>query len=470
MNSRQIWLTIRLRWWLIPLVLGLVLIATFIVSWTMPKHYSASTQVILDLKTDPLLAALAPTLAAPAYMATQSEILQSERLSGRVVRLMGLAQSPAAVSQWRDETDAKIPLETYFGQLLQRGLIVKSGTGSQIMTIGFTGTDPNFAAAAANTFAKAYIDLSVELRAGPAKENQGFFDEQIKQLRKELETAQAKVADFQQSKGVVISADRFDQENARLASLETALAAASAEHASTTSVLRNTGSESSVDVSQSAAVQNLRTQLVSAEAKLTETSLTLGANHPVRIQAEAQVKELKEQLVRETRRVGNTSMNVNRVSSQKIGELQALVNEQKRTVLKMRAVRDEGAFLLKEQDAAQKAFESVNLRRSQLALESKADQAGARVLSPATAPLEPTSPNIPKNMLVAGILGTLLGIGAALAWERFDGRVRSEHDMISDVEVPVLSVLSQKKTNSPLVRRLPPHRITPQLTLSDRAV
>ena len=468
MNLRQILLILRLRWWLVLVIFALVMAAGFAVSWYMPKRYFASTSVILDLKTDPLLAALAPSIAAPAYVATQAEIVQSDRLSGRVVRMMGLAQSPAAVAQWREETASKIPLETYFGQLMQRGLQVLPSKGSQIMTIAFTGTDPNFAAAAANTFARAYIDFSVELRRSTSLENSDFFDEQIKKLRTELETAQAKVAEFQQSRGVIISADRFDQESARLASLESALAAGLADQAFTSSIARNTGTDSQ-DVSQSVAVQGLRAQLATAETRMAEASLTLGVSHPTRIQLDTQIKELKDQLSRETRRVGSTSVSVNRVASQKIGELRALVNDQKKTVLTMRAVRDEGAFVLKDLEAAQRAFESVNLRRSQLSLETKADQAGARVLSPATAPLEPISPNIPKNMIAAAILGLLLGLASTVALEKLDGRVRSEEDLKMADGVPVLSVLSAKRSSGPLVRRLPPPRSAPQLTMNDAA-
>lgn len=471
MNIRQVLLILRLRWWLVLGILALIVGGALVYSLKFqPKRFLANTTLILDLKTDPLLNALAPALAAPAFITTQAEIIRSDRVAGRVVRMMGLAQSPAAVAQWREETNAKVPLETYFGDLLSKGLQVQPGKGSQLLTIAFNGSDPNFAAAAANTFAKAYIDLSVELRTGPARENAGFYDERLKQLRTELEAAQAKLAAFQQSKGVVISNDRFDQEMARLASLESALSAALAEQASFASLARNSGSELSTEVAQSSAVQSLRSQLAAAETKLTEASLTLGGNHPTRLQLEAQIRELRAQVASETRRVGGTSVSASRVSAQKVAEIRSLVEAQKRTVLNMRSMRDEGGFLLKELEAAQRAFEAVNLRRSQLNLEVQADQAGARVLSPAVAPLEPVSPNVPKNMLVAVFAGLVAAVAAALAWELLDRRVRSEHDLNAVEGVPVLTVLSNRRTSGPMVRRLPIARHPPQLTMNQGAV
>lgn len=476
MTLRQILLVLRLRWWLVLGSLALCLAIGGLYLWKAKWTYVAKTQVIVDMKTDPLLSALAPALGTQGYLATQVEILQSERLASRVVRTMGLAQNAAAVEKWREATEAKIPLENYFAQLLQEGLKVEaSNKGSQILSLAFGAEDPSFAAAVVNTFAKSYIDFGVELRKGPASESAAFVDERLKVLRSELEAAQNKVAAFQKSRGVVISNERYDQEMARLASLETSYAAALAEQAATSSVARNSG-ESSADVSQNPAVIALRGQLQAAEAKLAESSLTLGASHPVRIQQEAQVNELRAQLARETRLATGTSASTNRVAAAKLGELRALVEAQKRTIVNMRTVRDEGALLLKELEAAQRAFDTVNQRRSQVALESSADTAAARVLTPAVAPLEPSSPK--PLIIIAGAVigGLLLGVGGAIGWELLDRRVRSAEDLAIAEGVPVLAILSAKpgkalpRIGTGHATMLPaPAQQTPRLTMNEGA-
>ena len=129
------------------------------------------------------------------------------------------------------------------------------------MTITFTAKDAKFAAAVANAFARAYIDLSVELRVGPAREYATFFDDRIKSLREDLDAAQARLSAFQQKRGIVVSSERVDQEAARLTALEAALAGALAESADTSSRQRNAGTETSIDVQQSGAVQSLKAEL-----------------------------------------------------------------------------------------------------------------------------------------------------------------------------------------------------------------
>jgi chain length determinant protein EpsF len=474
MNLKQILRVLRLRWWLVLGMLAFTLTAAALYLWKARYVYVAKTQVIVDLKTDPLLNALAPALGTSGYLATQVEILQSERLSGRVVRLLGLPDNEKAVARWRKATEEKVPLESFYAGLLQRGLKAEaSNRGSQILNLEYSAEDSEFAAAAVNAFAKAYMELSVELRAGPAKENAAFFEERLKALRAELEAAQNKVASFQRAKGVVITNERYDQENARLSSLEASYAQALADQAATSSVARNSG-DSSADVTQNPAVASLRAQLAAAESKLAEASLTLGTSHPARIQMEAQVKQLRDQLARETRLAAGSSASVNRVASAKLGELRALVEAQKRTIVNMRAVRDEGALLLKELEAAQRAFDTVNQRRSQVALESQADTAGARVLTPAIAPLNPTSPKPPLVWAAAILGGLLLGAGGAIAWELMDRRIRSAEDMVAAEGVPLLGILSSKPgkglprvgvSNTPKLP--PPAQATPRLTMSE---
>ncbi len=468
MNPRQILLILRLRWLIVLGTLLATATLALVISLLLPKQYTAETSLLLDIKTDPLLATLAPNFATPSHIATQTEILQSERVATRVVKMLGLAQNAKAVEQWREETGGRVPLETYFGSLLQRGLKVEPGRGSSLLNISFTGTDPKFAAAGANTFARAYLDTSVELISDPARESAKFFDERIKQLRTELEGAQERLSAFQQKRGIVVTNERMDQEVTRLTGLETALGAALAEQADTSSRTTNSGVDSSFDVLNSAAVQNIKGELARAQLQLTEISGKFGSSHPQRIEIEARVAELRQQLNAEMNRVGRGTAGINRTAVQKIAELRNLVETQKKAVLTMRSQRDEAAVLLRDVDTAQRAYDAVAQRRTGLANEVKAEQAAARVLSPATEPLNPSKPNIVKNTLVGVILGLLGGVGLAFLLEYIDRRVRSADDLVAYSDVPVLGVMSDTAGRSRHAPRLAHQRRpalpSPQLT------
>src|SRR6185437_2541289 len=180
-----------------------------------------------------------------SYMATQIEILRSDRVATRAVKLLGVERSPAAVAQWRDATKAKIPLDRYFADVLEKGLVVEQARGSSVLNLSFSAPDPIFAQAAANAFAQAYMDISVELRVAPARQSANFLDDQVKTLRTNLEQAQAKLSSYQQSKGIVVSDEKIDQENARYSALIAQLALAQAEQVDTAARQRYSGGENS---------------------------------------------------------------------------------------------------------------------------------------------------------------------------------------------------------------------------------
>ena len=114
MNFRQMLLVLRLRWWIVLVVFILALGTTYYVATNLPKQYSAEAALLLDVRSDPLLATLMPNLVGPAFMSTQAEILRSERVASRVVKLLGLAQNASAVAQWREAmrpvTQAKVSI------------------------------------------------------------------------------------------------------------------------------------------------------------------------------------------------------------------------------------------------------------------------------------------------------------------------------------------------------------------------
>ncbi len=454
MSIKQFLRIVWARKWLVLALLVLVSAGGIATTLLLPKQYTAESAIVVEMRLDPVLGALAPSLALPSYMATQIDIIKSDRVASRVVKMLGVERSPSAVAQWRDETNAKIPLERYFANLLQRGMQVEPSRGSNVINVSFSARDAVFAQAAANAFAQAYMDISVELRVAPARQSAAFLDDQTKVLRNNLETAQAKLSKFQQDKGIVVSDERFDQENARYQALTAQLSAAQAERVEASTRQRNSGSESSPDVLFSPAVQSLKGQLATSETKLTELSAIVGKNHPTRIQLEAQISELKQQIAAESRRVSGGTATLSRGSSQKVGELQALVDEQKKKLQTLRADRDLEAVFKRDVDTAQRAYESVSSRVGQFTLESQNNQANARLLSPAVEPLEPSRPKVLIGVLGSILGGLVVGVMAALGRELIDRRVRDPEDLMVMAGVPVLGVLRPEGSKRPVFRRL----------------
>lgn len=454
MNVQQFLFILRARRWLVLAALLVTVAITTAVSLLMPKVFIATVSIVVDVKPDPIAGMVLPSVATPSYMATQTEIIQSERVATRVVKVLKLDKNPQALETWRESTDGQVPFENFYGNLLLRSLIVKPSRGSNIIGVAFAGRDPQFAAAVANTFAQAYIDTVIDLRVDPARQYAVWFDERMKVLRENLERARQNLSDYQRENGIVSTDQRLDEEMAKLTALTTQLSTVQGQRVETSTRQRNTGRESSPDVLQNPLIQGLKSSIAQAETRLAEISSGVGVNHPQRRALEAQVAGLREQLATEMRRISGGAATASRVSVQQEGELRKLIEAQKTRVLELKTHHDRISVLAQDVENAQKAYDSVARRVAEVSLESKSEQTNLSILSPAMPPADPARPKVLLNILASIGGGLLLGIVLAVGVEMLDRRVRNVHDLVVSELVPVLGSLRPQATNPTYRERL----------------
>jgi protein tyrosine kinase modulator len=443
MNPNQILLILRARWWLALLVLAISVAGTYLVSLQLPKKYTATTTLVVDIRSrDPIAA-----LLAPSTMATQEDIIRSDRVAQRVVKLLRLDENATVREQWREATGGKGRVDVWLAELLQKNLMVAPPKrDSNVLGIEYTAVDPGFAAAVANAFAQAYVDAMVEMRVEPAKQYARWFGEQSKTLREGMERAQAKLSEFQQQKGIVAKEERLDAETAKLNELTSQLTAIQAQTVDARTKERSRGGTDTLpEVMHSSVVTGLRSEIARQEARLKEISGNLGKNHPQYRSMESELAELKLKLAGETRHVASGYSTTRSVSTDKERELTAAIEAQKKKLLELRNERDQLAVLQRDVDAAQGAYDAVTVRFTQTSLESQANQTNVFMLSPAIEPLEPSHPRILRYTAMAVFFGLLAGLGAVFLLEMLDRRVRGIDDVTELLQMPVLTTIRRTR-------------------------
>ena len=413
-------------------------------SLVQQKTYTATASVLLNYKgVDPLTGLTMPGQLLPGYMATQIDIISSKTVALRVVDSLRLASSPAVQKQWQEASDGQGSARDWLADLLLKKLEIMPSRESSVVAISFKGADPAFAAAVANAFADEYQKISVQLKTEPMKKASSYFNEQTKQLRDNLEAAQARLSKYQQEKGIVsLDNNRVDVELSRLNDLSAQLVAAQSQAMEASSRERAAGGGvNSADVANNALIQNLRVQVSGAEAKLAEAGSRYGRNHPQYQAASAEVGKLRGEL---NAALGTVSRSVGanaQVLRQREAELRAELASQKARVLELNRARDELGVLLKDLDSAQRAFDAASQRFSQTRIEAQSEQSDISILNPAVAPTEPSGPRILLNTLASILLGTILGVGLALLLELLNRPVRSAGDVKDMLGIPVLGTI-----------------------------
>jgi succinoglycan biosynthesis transport protein ExoP len=443
MTIQQFLLILRARYKAAIAVLILTVLAALTVSLILPKQYTASAAVVVDVKSPDLVSGvLMQGMMAPGYMATQVDIINSDRVATAVVKLLKMDASPAVQAQWRDATLGQGSIIDWLANLLQRNLDVRPSRESNVININYTGTDPEFAAAVANAFAQAYIDVNLDLRVAPARQYATFFDEQTKSARDKLEKAQQALSDYQQKNGITSTDERLDFETAKLNETSSQLTSVQGQTTDSQSKRQSSKSDTIAEVMQSPLINGLKADIARLEGKLNDSNVNLGKNHPQTIRAESELTTLKAQLETETKKITASIDTAYQVSKQREAQLQSSLAAQKARVLVLNKQRDELNVLRRDIESAQRSFELVSQRASQTNIESQTTQTNIAVLNSASAPTSSSKPKVMINMLVSVFLGTFLGIGLALVLELSNRRVRSIEDLVDALELPVLGSIS----------------------------
>jgi chain length determinant protein EpsF len=453
MNLQQ-FINILLARYKIALVLLLAtVVCVFLYTLRMPNKYIATTSVLLDVKSpDPLmgLTMAMSGMGTPSYMATQNDIITSPRVAQAVVKMLKLDQNEQLKNQWQQSTNGKGQLVAWLGDIISKKLEVKPSRDSNVIEISFNSEDPNYAAVAANAFAQAYIDTNLELKVEPARQYAQWFQVKVSTLRQELGNSQARLADFQKKTGMVTSGINTQSlENTKIAELSGQLVQTEGQSAETQSKRKNihTGDTLS-EVMQNPVIVNLKSEIISREGKLKESSLNLGENNPQYKAMESEIASLKQKLADETQHILNSINTANNVNQQKKTELKESIEIHKQRELQDLAQRNEIAVLQRDVESAQKAYDLVVQHYTESNLQSQSNQTNITVLTPAVEPTNRSSPQMFKNLLIAVFAGTFLGVAGAFAAEMLDQRVRSSVTLADVIGVPVLIQFSQKSESN----------------------
>jgi succinoglycan biosynthesis transport protein ExoP len=417
--------------------------ATLLVCMVAPPQYTATVAMMVDPRTpEPMLGGQTPN-GMPNHIPTEIEVLRSERVALSVVQMLKLQDDTGWRERWLERTGGQGSLETWVAGELVRKLDVRPTREANVMTVSFTAPQSDTAAGVANAFTQAYIRNAAAMQQEPARQYSARFDELSARLRGELEQAQAKLAAYQRKFGIVSTDDRLDVENTRLAELSSHVAILQAAAADAQERRRQSAShaEGFNEVQRSPAVFALSTELARQENRLTEQLARRGEQHPDVQEARQALAALRGRLDTATRRATDGIGIESRMAGERLAHARQALEQQRATLLALRAERNGAQVLQREVDNAQRAYDAVLLRASQTTVEAGAVRGTVSILKSAAPPLRPSWPRPALNIAAAAVAGLLLAVLGALWREGWNRRLRVAGDVTHQLGQHLLVVL-----------------------------
>ncbi|MEA1989582.1 MAG: chain length determinant protein EpsF [Pseudomonadota bacterium] len=431
--------------------LFVTVLTTLLVSLWLPKTYEASTSLVVNYTgSDPVTGNRLPAQLMSGYMATQVDVINSQKVALKVVDKLGLYTNPAFVEAFYEATEGQGDIRNWLAGVLLNGLTVTPSRESSVIVLGYESSDQKFAATLANTFAEAYIEANLELKIEPSKRTATWFKTQVSEMRQSLIIAKNKLSDYQREKGIVSIDERLDVENSRFSQLSQQLVMAESElfnlESKRDAIKTGDVQGSSMELVSDPIVRDLKVSLSRAEIKRDELEQRVSSKHPDYLSAQAEVASLRNKLNREIKlAISRIESNV-LVAQQRVTEIKSSLVLQKEALLHINDNRNMLDILTRDVEDAKQVLSLATQRLSQTSLEGASSESDISVLNPAIEPVQSSKPNILINMILSIFLGSVLAVGLALLSELLNRKVRTVEDITAGVDLPVLGEVQFVKT------------------------
>ncbi len=411
---------------------------------TAKPLYTSEAQILIEYQDSPytrtpVVGAQQPRQIADSDVRSQVAVLKSRDLALQVLKRLKLIGTPEFDSLKRGIGPFK-KLKILFGfspdprkqtpeqralEIWYRHLRVYSIPRTKIIIIEFSSSNPETAAAVANTLAEVYVEQTRHAQLEQTGEARQWLKEQIEKLRKKVVESEVAVERFRAEAGLLRGArstlysQRLSELNSQLVRAQAERSQAQARARAIRKMLEKGSIETSAEVLRSPLIQRLREQQVRLQRRLAELSTVYLDNHPKVRAVRRELNDLDGQLRAEARKVAASLEQQAKIAAEREAELRAALGRLKEKVSKASVNEVKLRELEREAKANRALLESFLARYTDATArdEAAALPGMARIISRAAVPVLPSFPRKGPVMFLSTLAGLMLGLGIAFIIE-----------------------------------------------------
>lgn len=367
-----------------------------------------------------------------------------ESLSSAMDRSHSGMPSETSIEQDRTERQTVTAINILLG-----GLSLTNEDFSNVITVSYSSPNPEIAALIANELPEAYILSTLQAKYDSTQKATKWLSEQLNELRQEVEDAERAVELYRSEHGLTdVGGTGLVTE--QLSVLNSQLIIARAERAEAEARLRQVqlllqqddgGAEAATRLSGATLIQQLRTQELEAQQRISELSVEYGPKHPRMIQAVAEVEQIQQRIALEVEKIESQLRSELQFAQAReqglrasLSEAEIATGEQNRESIQLRALEREAA-------ASRALFETFLEQFKTASTTEGLNEPGARVLSKAEVPSGPYYPNVQRQTIAFAFGGLVLGILLVLALEALTPGITNPEQAEKELRRHILGVV-----------------------------
>lgn len=444
--------------WALAALLAIAITTAVIYTGRQPKIYQAKASVQIEPRLPDWLGKGEDALVAPSgggldYYKQQRQVLASYSLINATVRNYKLYTGILSDADRADlKLEDQIDLAT---RRLQENLAVKYPDQDRIMYVVVRSGDRKLAADIANAHVDTYIAYTKnQLKVG-TEDKSGALETEFNKAAESLAKSEAALYKFQTDEELLAVSleDRQNLVSANITSFTQKMNEARAQRIEIGARLDRMRKAADIDVlespilnmTDSSAFDMLRAQYYQERNRFHELDKEFGPKTPEHQKQRAKVDDLYNALKSEQKRLISSLAERYQAALQTEQALGAEVERFKKQALEL--IPKIGRYI--ELQRQKKSDEdNYNILRNRLStsqmtgrMNTKSDTSYAKILDRALVPEHPVSPSLRVNIMVAGGIALILGVGLLVLVVFLDRSIKSTADAQQAAGVPVLGVI-----------------------------
>ncbi|WP_269583993.1 GumC family protein [Roseibium sp. Sym1] len=442
---------LRRRILLIGLVAAVFVIATALYSLRLTPIYSATSQVLFDpLVRQPFDDPNRPsrTSAGTESIDSQISVIHADTVLRPVARDNNLSEdpffgegAPGLMSQFKSlfgGSQAKDPgtleaQETDAVKALSGATSVKRVGQTFVINISVESPSPVQAAVLANAIAESYLADQRRQVSTASDQAATQIDDRLVDLRERLRKAETDIQKFRAAnnlqsanEGLLLTDQELSGLNTRLIDARAALADATAKYDEIQRVLKNGVDDEAIgDVVSSGTISSLRQQYAQAARNEAQLLADLLPSHPSVVRARSQLDRLRGLIRDEVKRIADSTRIDVQVNQERVANLE----QQLKSTRDLSSADEAASIKLRELEteaqATRQLYEIALSRAKEISQLEQVVLPNARIISPAVPPDSPIFPKKKIMVILAGILGLMVGTILAVGGEAI--RIAKKH-------------------------------------------
>jgi succinoglycan biosynthesis transport protein ExoP len=448
---------------------------------------SATDGLGLENLGNPIQEGPSDALDASITLQTQASILQSTSLALKVIKdlnleatedykptfnpigwALGLLTPGGSVDSASADLEDAPRRRDHAVKVFQKRLKVKPQSGTRLIDIEYTSSDPKLAAQVVNDVAKSLVDFTLNSRYAATSQVSSWLTGQLGDIKKEAELQQGKVEQLQRESGVYSLgiSDAQGKEIAYSATLDRLQQATQELSAATSNrILKGalyktveggdpeliSGLAGSTLAGASPAVnnsfqliQNLRTQQASLATQVALDNSRLGSSNPKLADDKASLDAIDGQIASEVKRIGQRAANDFKASQSVEGKMRAVYDDERKAADNQndKAI----ALLIARQEAtdARTLYQTLYTHLKEAGVIEGMRSSNISVVDASRIPSKPV-PDIPICLALSLVCGCFLGVSGALLADATNDRIETMSTIESALNTHILAILPRTK-------------------------